>query len=228
MGIMSKIIGSHAGASTQYEYKELSQQFLDAFAVAVSEKGFKRRGRSFAFVRQRPSGSDVLHLPLSKYDDRFVVMPGINIRFDELEEFINRYAVNRDVKKVKNKSSTGMSLGELAGQKEPLRWSISNSKDVTRSLPEIEKYIRTYGFPYFEKIQSLGDLHEILCNKDEKGHVYGNAERAIYCVALAHLTSHSDSIPGIVQRWRNVFKDTNDASARFFEGFYQNYLQENS
>ena len=228
MGIVSKIFGGHAGASTQYVFKELSQQFFDVIAKAVADSGFRRRGRSYAFVRPRPSGSEVLHFPLSKYDDRFVVMPSIGIRFDKLEEFINKYAINRDVKKVGQKSSIGMTLGELAGQTEPLRWSIRSSSDINSSLPEIEKLIRNYGFPYFDKFRSLEDQYEAVCIKDEKGHIYGNAERAIYCVALAHLTSHTDSIPGIVQHWRNVFKETNDASVRFFEGFYQNFSEEYS
>jgi hypothetical protein len=228
MGIMAKFLRSHAESAAPYVFKELSKQFLDAVAEAVAESGFKRRGRSYTFVKKRLSGSEVLHFPLSKYDDRFVVLPSINIRFDELEEFVNRYAINRDVEKLRHKSSIGMTLGELAGQAEPLSWSIRNAGDLGRAVPEIDKLIRNLGFPYFDKFQSLEDLYEVICKQREKGHIYGNTERAINSVALAHLTSRTDSIPDIVQHWRDVFKDSNDASARFFEGFYLNYSEKNS
>ncbi len=153
------------------------------------------------------------------------MLPSIGIRFDELEEFINRYAVNRDIKQAKHKSSIGMTLGELASAKEPLRWSIRSPEDINKSLLEIEKLIQKFGSLYFNQFQSLEDLYEVICKKNERGHVYGNEERAIYCVALAHLTSHTDDITEIVQQWRNVLQENNDPSGQFFEGFYQNYLK---
>ena len=167
----------------------------------------------------------MLHFPLSKYDDRFVVMPAVNVRFDALETLVNRYAVNRDEKALKSKTSIGMTLGELAGHAEPLRWSIRRGRDVDKALPEVNRLIRDVGLPYFERFQSLEALYEIICNQGEQGHIFGNAERAINCVALAHLTSQSHRIPDIVQHWRAVFAETNDASAVFFEGFYRNYSQ---
>lgn len=223
MGIMDKVFGGRAQTAEPYQFRELSQQFLGTVARALADNGFKRRGRSYAFVRPCASGSQVLHFPLSKYDDRFVVIPAVNVRFDALETFVNRYAVNRDEKTLKHKSSIGMTLGELAGQAGPSRWIIRSGSDVDKALPEIARLIRDAGLPYFERFQSLEALYEIVCNQGEQGHIPGNAERAINCVALAHLTSHSDRIPDIVQHWRTVFADTNDASATFFEGFYRNY-----
>ena len=94
---------------------------------------------------------------------------------------------------------------------------------MDKALPEIDRLIRDAGLPYFERLQSLEALYEIVCNQGEQGHILGNAERAINGVALAHLRSQSDRIPDIVQHWRTVFADTNDASATYFEGFYRSY-----
>jgi hypothetical protein len=225
MGIMAKVFGGRGETAEPYLFKELSQQFLGAVAKALADSGFKRRGRSYAFVRPCASGWQGLHFPLSKYTYRFVVMPAANVRFDALETFVNRYAVNRDEKGLNRKSSIGMTLGELAGQAEPSRWSIRSGRDVDKALPEIDRLIRDVGLPYFERFRSLEALYEIVCNQGEQGHIFGNAERAINCVALAHLTSQPDRIPDIVQHWRTVFADTNDASATFFEGFYRSYSQ---
>ncbi len=225
MGIMAKVFGGRGETAEPYLFKELSQQFLGAVAKALADSGFKRRGRSYAFVRPCASGWQGLHFPLSKYDDRFVVMPAANVRFDALETFVNRYAVNRDEEGLNRKSSIGMTLGELAGQAEPSRWSIRSGRDVDKALPEIDRLIRDVGLPYFERFRSLEALYEIVCNQGEQGHIFGNAERAINCVASAHLTSQPDRIPDIVQHWRTVFADTNDASATFFEGFYRSYSQ---
>ena len=54
---------------------------------------------------------------------------------------------------------------------------------MDKALPEIDRLIRDVGLPYFERFRSLEALYEIVCNQGEQGHIFGNAERAINCVA---------------------------------------------
>lgn len=225
MSLFNKLFNSRVETSKKFDYKGLSKQFLNCISEFTSQYGFVRRGQSYSFERKIDNRIEILQFPIAKHDTYLDVLPSVAVRFDELEKFINKYAVNRDVKLSKHKASISATFGELSGAgNQILRWKIKNSHDIAKAIPAIEKKFAQTGECYFQRFQSLDELFSSVCVKNEPGHIHGNSERAIYCVALAHLVGYGDfSCEKIIRQWLEYFEQNKDPSYQFFDGFLRNF-----
>jgi len=110
--------------------KSLEEQLMITVAEYVSSDGFKRN-KAQEFIKPYEWGRAAIHLSFIEHRENFDVTVDVAIRFDALEELVNRDNKLLTAKEKCNTFSIGVELGNYIDNK-PLRLTVANDADVHR------------------------------------------------------------------------------------------------
>lgn len=217
MKIFKGLFVGNKHSSSEYDFRNLLNLFFESIAENLIDDGFIRKGFGYTFYRQTPFGNQSIHFNIAKHDKSFDILPSVEIRFDEVETFINKYTVNRDLSTSGDNSSVGQTFGELCG-KPVLQWKIQNASGIKKVVTKIVKLLRSKGFSYFDRINNLDGFWDALNNESDYSGIPSISDEAIYSVALAHIIDEQQLIPKTITKWKNYFMN-NLPQEQFFKGF---------
>ncbi len=179
--------------------KILQKELLSQLSNKIVEYGFDKKIRGQSFFKPINDGRAVLHFSFIDHKDEFDVTIDVAIRFNALENLINKENRLLSKKEKDETCSLGVELGNLS-QGKPRRWSIKNQVDIDSAVKEMTLFIKEIGLPYISEYSDLKQALSIL-SKDTPGawiHAPIHGERAKRAVGLAFLLNESEKLKSLI------------------------------
>lgn len=188
--------------------KELSNRLLREVAGKIAGDGFKARVSWQEYYKRENFGKSYFHLSFIRHVDDFHVTADVAIRFDAIENLLNRYRLDLTEKERRESSSMGIDLGNMVEGAQK-RWEVAAPEDVDRAAADIAEWFRKYALPYYERYSTLENALEVFAS-DERPlslHCVFNDVRAKNALAVAYLMKN-----------RPLFEELFEKKKQFLEG----------
>ena len=111
---------------------------------------FRYRQSHRDFIQRHDGHVWSVHLSYIKHDTEFDVTVDIGIRFDNVEEMLNRDRGHLSDREKKNTFTVGVEMGNLVcGQ--PKRWNIQSTEDIEPTAAAIGTQVQDIAMPFFSE-----------------------------------------------------------------------------
>jgi hypothetical protein len=174
--------------------KALEDEFLSAVGREIHSFGFSGKARQRSFHKKTPIGSLALHFPMITHPDDFDVLMHMSVRFDEIEDLVNRQERNLSARKGKQTSSLGVELGNLTEGRNK-RWTIQAADQLPIVVADIMSCFRRHAVPYYAEYGDMQRAFDTLSRFDRSAWLHSPIDhlRAKRVIAFAiALRKHSD------------------------------------
>jgi hypothetical protein len=180
------------------DMRHIQKLVLSKLGERVAPLGFRKRPDQ-SFEKRFDWGRTALHLCFMKHDDDFDVVADVAVRFDALEELINRNNTGLSEKRRKETFSIGVELGNLS-QRRPIRWTVGDESDVEPAVDQILDRFLNIGIPYIEEFSDLRRVLEVLANDGPDSWLYSpfDGRRAKQAVAVAWLLRDEERLRSLI------------------------------
>src|SRR5687768_7494379 len=124
--------------------RELERSLLRATGMRVARLGFSARPKGQTFLRQLSGGFVAMHLTFIEHESDFDVTTDVGIRFDAVEELVNRSNPLLSNKEKFATCTLGAELGNLEHGR-PRRITVASTGDVEVAAECIVKEFEDVG-----------------------------------------------------------------------------------
>lgn len=195
---------------TNTALRELERHLLHETGKRVARLGFSSR-KGQRFLRPLEGGLVVLHLTFIEHECDFDVTTDVAIRFDAVEELVNR---SNPLLSKKEKSATctiGAELGNLeCGQ--PYRITVASDGDIDFAAGCIVRKLEEVGLPYIERFSRPEAAYEVLSRDDREAWIHCpiHAERAKRACAFLVVLGRSSELQELCARKLSFMESLKD------------------
>lgn len=199
--------------------QSLEQTLLDAVATCLAMYGFKKNKTQDIF-KLYDWGKAAIHLSFIEHHNDFDVTVDVAIRFDLLEDLVNKKNSLLSAKEKKNTFSMGAELGNLKEGK-PKRWTITGDTDFGVVAEEIRKCVVETAIPYIEQYCDMRKAIDILAGDDSAAWLHApiHSERAKRAIALAWLLGGKPLAERMMESKLLFLRNRKDFGLADFESF---------
>jgi hypothetical protein len=185
------------------EMRELRKALLHAIGNRIREFGFEPNPAKQSFKRQFPGGD-------------FDIAADVAVRFNALEEMVNRYEGFISEREKKQTCSLGAELGNIAGTGQ-MRWRMAIVGDLDSAATGIVEAFEKIGVPYLQSASTMQSAYELLSSPGKAWlHNPLPLARAKRVVALAKLLGKDEDVPlRIAENMALLESDRTKGSAEF-------------
>lgn len=134
----------------------MKEYLIDLLSKYLYRKNFFFEKKSFRFIRKEKERACSIRLVFIQNIDVFIYY---EIRFDLIEKLIDTFY---DRKSSPLEPTVFIDTGDLLVEISLYRFPIDNMRAVEKSAANIINIMENLAFVYFEKYQTLDDLHELL------------------------------------------------------------------
>ncbi len=212
-----------AKGAVMNKFKRLQDELLSAVGQQIEEFGFDKRPKSQEFSKKTPFGQATFHLAFIKHEDDFDVTADIGIRFDQVEELVNR---DDKLLTKSDKAETytiGSELGNLSEDRQK-RWTVASADDVPILADSVTDSFRKVALPYVENFSDAKRVLEILSGDGPDSWLHSplhdaRAKRAV-CMAL---TMYDEDVARKLAKAKLLFlEQRKDFGLSSFRAFLEN------
>jgi hypothetical protein len=174
---------------TSSELKDLQSTLLDEVGSRVAPLGFVRPKNSQSYKKRIEGGWQSFHLAFIKHSQDFAVTADVAIRFDRLEELIDKHTPAESRNRLQNAmASIGAELGNIAGDGQS-RWTVARATEIDSVANSIFQDFLSIGLPYLEKYCSLEAAVDAISGDDAAARLHSpfHHERALRAIGLSYL-----------------------------------------
>jgi hypothetical protein len=199
------------------EIEAWQKALLSDLGPKLKSLGFtKKRGQSFERVTE--SGRQACHVSFIEHEADFDVTADIAIRFDAVEELLNKGDGLMTKSEKAETFTLGCELGNLT-RGEQMRWTVSGPSDIPKVSEAIAAAFESAGMRYFDDLSSMERAFEVLSD-DELGqlHMPIDLRRTQSAIVLAYLLDRGD-LPAMVERKRKYLLSRDEPRMAVFEDF---------
>ena len=167
--------------------KEIKSSLLDGLGNKLAKFGFNKKPRMQAFYRNIESGWACVHISFIDHTDDFDVTVDMAVRFDEIEDHVNRDNKLISDKEKKRMSTLGIEIGNLSVG-EQKRWSIDANVDLSAVIDSILTMYEKFGEPYLNTYSSMEHAYALLSSNEKNLQIHSpfRTEREKRVKALAY------------------------------------------
>jgi len=137
------------------QWKALENQLLAELGQHVVRLGFDAKPIGQSFYRSMPGGYSAFHVSFIAHAEDFDVTADVAVRFDAVEELVNRDNGLISPAEKKRTATLGAELGNIASATQR-RWKIQSSDDIHPAALEIVDALERVGIPYLEQFEDPG------------------------------------------------------------------------
>lgn len=173
--------------------KEVRKKLFGHMSPFLATYGFTTKLGDSSFYRKFPQGHQCIHLQFIYHGIDVDVCVDIAIRFDELEDLINRHKSYLTEKEKKDTYSLGAELGNIR-RRAPIRWTIFSNNDIEQAAKDILEAIVLTAIPCLEKYSDMRTALEVVSGDGPDDWLYSpfDNERAMRAIGLAFLLGDRD------------------------------------
>lgn len=198
----------------------LERELLDEVGKRLARFGFSVRPKGQSFHRYFKDGRVVVHLAFIEHANDFDVTVDVAIRFDAVEDLVNRSNMLLSKREKGDTFTIGTELGNLE-RGQPFRIPLVGAGDVVRAVDDIVTKVEAVGLPYIERY-SQPEAAYCLLSRDERAvwlHSPIHAERAKRACALLKVMGRDSEIGDLGARKVAFLESVNDPGAAAFSRF---------
>jgi hypothetical protein len=204
------------------EFKKWEDQLVALVGQGVRKHGFECRPKDQSFYRKCTFGHAMFHVAFIEHQDDFDVTADIGIRFEDVEELVNRD--NSLLTKLeKSRTCTlGCEIGNLSEGRQK-RWAVRNADDVPAVSDAVVSAFIDVGLPYIERLSDAGHVLQILSEDSPESWLHspvhgGRAKRA---VGMALLTQGKEVAQKLAIAKISFLRERNDFGLASFRTFLE-------
>jgi hypothetical protein len=200
------------------------EMLLDRVADQVAVYGFKRaNGQEFHLAHSW--GKSAIHLSIIEHKRDFDATMDLAVRFDALEELINRTNLRLSAKERQNTFSIGAEIGNLVDRK-PLRWTIGTPDDVEDVARQIGQHVTNTALKYLNEFADMNRALQIFLSDERDAWICCpiHSERAKRAVGMAWLLGGEQKAKDVAASKRLFLRDRKDFGLPDFEAFVNSLL----
>lgn len=202
--------------------KNLQDELIKQLGIELSQLGFLTKASDQAFIRKFPGIRQSYHLAFIRHAADFDITADVAIRFDAVEDLLNKDSLYLSKKAKMNTYTLGCELGNMAeGQQH--RWSITTASDVEHVAEDMFNYFQRFGLPYIEKYSELLTAFELIARTPEIPclHTPFLEYRAKIALIMATLLARTGDLPSLVKRFEAALSSTYPHGLPGFRSFVQ-------
>lgn len=204
------------------EFKKWENQLLALVGQGVRKHGFECRPKDQAFYRRCSFGHAVFHVAFIEHEDGFDVTADMGIRFEDIEELVNRH--NKFLNRVeKSRTCTlGCEIGNLTEGRQK-RWAVRNADDVPAVSDAVVSAFIDVGLPYIEKFSDVSLVLQIFSDDNPESWVHSpiHGGRARRAVGMALLTQGKEVAQRLATAKISFLRDRKDFGLASFLMFLE-------
>lgn len=187
------------------DLKAVRKELFGCLSPELAKYGFITKLSDSSFYRKFLQGRQSIHLQFIYHGVDVDVLVNIAVRFDELEDLINKHKLFLADKEKKNTYSLGAELGNIR-DRVPIRWTIYSSANVEQVAKDILEAIVSTAIPCLEKYSDMRNALDAVSGDGPDDWLYSpfDNERAMRAIGLAFLLGD-----------RNVFLQIAKAKTEF-------------
>lgn len=178
-------------------------------SVELEKHAFKYSPKTQTFYRTVPEGKHLIHLTFIDYDYFFHVSVDVAVRYEALEELVNKHESLMSSSDKLRTVSLGSELGNISG-KGWIEWSVKNENDLDATKEAIMKEIELIGLPYLERFSELDEILAVLAEDNAHARLHSplHASRAKRAIGAAYLSDKKDEFFRLVET-KSLFLEKN-------------------
>lgn len=170
------------------------KHIFNEIALGIEENlrdvGFKYRKSDGRILRRYSGGFDVILLTVLDYGILFQTEMFFAIRFDKVEDTINKFIPNRNPAYMKYTETLGTSYMVLSGSKEN-HIEIKTQEELNKTINDLIILIKTKGLEYFEKYRNIEVVNalkkkQILTENNSINYVISNLMQSLTLLKLCN------------------------------------------
>lgn len=179
----------------------LQRELMLETGAKIAPLGFETRLTKQCFERKMEGGRSAVFLAFIKHSTDFDVTTRVAVRFDAVEELVNRWDTWISSKEKRNTYTLGVELGNLE-RGSPFRFSVSSGADVPVVADGIVERVRTLGLPYLERYSRLEDAYDLLSRDDPDVWIHSpfHGARAMRACALLAVMGREEELQVVGKR----------------------------
>jgi len=205
-----------------HELRTWQLQMLAEVGQRLREFGFERGLKEQSFVKRASVGRLTFHLAFVKHKCDFDVTADVAIRFDQVEDLVNRYETHpllRESDKA-NTHTLGCELGNLSEGRQR-RWTVASKSDTDSVASSIVEAFAAVALPYFEQFSQPERALQILSGDgpDSWLHAPFHDNRAKLAVAMALQVHGKEAAKQLAKRKLAFLESRNEFGTDSFREF---------
>jgi len=168
--------------------KAIRKELFGYLAPELAKYGFITKFSDSSFYRKFPRGRQSIHFQFIYHGVDVDVMVDIAVKFDELEEIINKHKSYLTEKEKKDTWSLGAELGNIRSGV-GIRWTILNNNDIEQVANDMLRAIVSTAIPCLEKYSDMRTALDAVRGDGTDDWLYSpfDNERAMRAIGLAFL-----------------------------------------
>jgi hypothetical protein len=194
---------------------------LTAVGGHLTPFGFSAKPKGQTFHRFFQGGRSAFHLAFIDHANDFDVSADLAIRFDRVEELVNRHTKLLSSKEKLDTSTLGVELGTLHEGK-PRRWTVSLDTDVSAVAREIAEFFEAVGIGYLEQFEDPGRAFVALSSNKPAGWTNSpiHGARCMRAVALGSILERDAETIEVAKRCEAFLVGRKDPGLSAFRNFF--------
>src|SRR5262249_4475601 len=170
------------------QFGRLKERLLERVSGQIRLYGFSRRPRFQEFSKKTYFGRQGFHLSFIRHKLDFDVAADVGIRFDAVEDLVNKTKPFLSDTEKRNTYTLGADLGNLTGEGDK-RWTVTKLLDVEPVSESIMDSFRSVAIPYFQRYSDSERVLQTLSSPAISDTIHSPipGERAMQVIALAFL-----------------------------------------
>lgn len=200
------------------KYREGEGNLLSVLADHMRIDSFVRRTKDQAFEKQCGSAKYSYHLCFIRHTTDFDVTADVAIRFDDVEDLINRFNTTASPREKKGTFTMGCELGNLT-EGEQRRWSVKRPEDVAVVAGSLYSAFKTIALPYYEKYSDRDRALYILSGDSPESWLHNplHAARAERAISLAILLKGKEQARELAEKKLRYLQERKDFGLPSFQ-----------
>ncbi len=206
--------------SSLIDKKKIKKVLLNKIAGFLANYGFNNRIYGQSFWKPLNIGRGMIHLHFINHTNDFDVTVSVSIRFDKLEEMINKNNILLKVNEKNLTSTIGVELGNLTKGVQR-RWTVKGVDDIEFVACDICKMIVKAALPYIEKYKDMDTVFEMIMRDDPDVWMLSPLRHrlAMNAVGLAKLLNKNELLDEIIRAKTKYLEEKNDYGLQLFIQF---------
>ena len=164
-------------------------------------------------------GRSSIHLAFTPASTGFDVTVDVAVRFDAVEELVQRENPRLGAAEKRATSTLGAELGNLRDER-PLYWSVSIADPIAPTASLMVEAIREIGIPYLDRYEDPAEALSLLSDNGPHAWIHspGPASRCMRAVALAVVLGHA-GLRELIQSSEAFLASSRDPAVTRFREF---------
>jgi hypothetical protein len=208
--------------------KTLRRLLWDALSGRISLHGFRGNRARREFVRRYDFGKVFFCINFVKHPNDFDITADILIRYDAVEEIVQRMNKKLTEKQKQNTITLGGDLGNLSTGRQ-MRWTVSDEADVEPAAAQIEEQFVKIALPYVERYGNMENAYNVLSSDKRadwchRAHVQTRAMSALLMALV--LKKDEQEVSRLIQQKRAYLGQNVQFGLPQFDEFVKSIAEE--